>query len=58
MIILSNITRICKIRIIFSTILAVSIIASLATFDNMMVRATTEKNDNTGQQVDKQGPMG
>jgi hypothetical protein len=30
-------------------------IASLATFDNMMVRATTEKNDNTGQQVDKQG---
>jgi hypothetical protein len=33
-------------------------IASLATFDNMMVRATTEKNDNTGQQVDKQGPMG
>jgi hypothetical protein len=55
MIILNNITRICKNRIIFSTILAVSMIASLATFDNMMVRATTEKNDNTGQQVDKQG---
>ena len=55
MIILSNITRIYKIRIIFTTILAVSMIASLATFDHMIVQATTEKNDNAGQQVDKQG---
>ena len=55
MIILSNITRIHKIRIIFSTLLAVSMIASLATFDYLMVQAASEKNENAGQQVDKQG---
>ena len=30
-------------------------IASLATFDYLMVQATSEKNNNAGQQVDKQG---
>ncbi len=55
MIILSNITRIHKIRIIFATLLGVSMIASLATFDYMMVQASSGKNDNAGQQVDKQG---
>ena len=30
-------------------------IASLATFDYMMVQAANEKNENAGQQVDKQG---
>jgi hypothetical protein len=33
-------------------------LASLATFDYMMVQATNEKKDNAGQQVDKQRPMG
>ena len=55
MIILSNITRTHKIRIIYASLLAVSMLASLATFDSMLVRATSEKNDNTAQQVDKQG---
>ena len=49
MIILNNITRVHKIRIIFATLLAVSMIASLATFDYMMVQATNEKKDNAGQ---------
>jgi hypothetical protein len=55
MIILRNITRIYKIRIIFATLLTVSMIASLATFDYMMVQASGGKNGNAGQQVDKQG---
>lgn len=55
MIILSNITRTYKIRIIFATLFAVSMIVSLATLDYKMVLATSEKSDNTGQQVDKQG---
>ena len=55
MIILSNITRTHKIRIIYASLLAVSMLASIATFDSMLVRATSEKNDNTAQQVDKQG---
>ena len=55
MIILSNITRIHKIRIIYASLLAVSMIAGLATLDSMLVLATSEENDNTGQQVDKQG---
>ena len=55
MIILINITTVHKIRIIFAILLAVSMIASLATFDYLMVQATNEKKDNAGQQVDKQG---
>ena len=55
MIILSNITRIHKINFIFATLLGVSMIASLATFDYMMVQASSGKNGNAGQQVDKQG---
>jgi len=55
MIILSNITRTHNIRIIYASLLAVSMLASIATFDSMLVRATSEKNDNTAQQVDKQG---
>ncbi len=55
MIRLNSITTVHKIRIIFATLLAVSMIASLATFDYMMVQATNEKKDNAGQQVDKQG---
>ena len=55
MIILSNITRIRKKRIIYASLLAVSMIVSLATFDSILVLATSEKRDNTGQQVDKQG---
>ena len=55
MIILSNITRIHKKRIVFATLLAVSMITALATFDHKMVQATSEKNENAGQQVDKQG---
>jgi hypothetical protein len=55
MIILSNITRIHKIRIVYATLLAVSMINALATFDHNMVQATSEKNDNAGQQIDKQG---
>jgi hypothetical protein len=54
MIVLSNITRIYKIRIIFATLFAFSMIVSLATLDYKMVLATREKNDTTGQQVDKQ----
>jgi hypothetical protein len=55
MIILSNITRTHKIKIIYASLLAVSMIASLAALDNMMVQATSEKDNNSGQQVDKQG---
>ena len=55
MIILSNITRRHKIRIVFATLLAVSMITALATYDHNMVQATSEKNDNAGQQIDKQG---
>ena len=54
MIILSNITRIHKKRIVFAALLAVSLITALATFDHNMVQATSEKNDNEGQQIDKQ----
>ena len=52
---MNNITRIHKIRIVFATLLAVSMITALATFDHKMVQATSEKNENAGQQVDKQG---
>jgi len=52
---LNNITRIHKIRIVFATLLAVSMITALAKFDHNMVQATSEKNDNAGQQVDKHG---
>ena len=55
MIILSNITRIYNIRIIFTTILVVSMIVSLATSDYKTSLATGEKNGNAGQQIDKQG---
>ena len=55
MIILSNITRIYKKRIVFATLLAVSMITAFVTFDHNMVQATSEKNENAGQQVDKQG---
>lgn len=55
MIILSNITRIYKKRIFYLVILAVSMIASFVTFNFVTVQATSDKNENEGQQVDKQG---